>query len=209
MFNTFTRLVSEASLWTYAVVMIFALLDAIIPVVPSEATVITAGVVAATGDLSLPVVIVAAGVGAWLGDNTAYWLGRRFGERVTQRFFRGEKARKRLDWTERQLDERGGELVAVGRFIPGGRTAVTLSAGLLLFPWRRFAAFDALAAAIWATYAGLLGYLGGHVFEDAPWKGLLLAFGLAIAVGGAVEGGRWWLRRGARGRTDAAGSDEG
>jgi membrane-associated protein len=195
MFGQFTDLVAEASGWAYAIILLVALLDALIPVVPSETTVITAGVVAAAGDLALPLVIAAAAVGAFLGDNSAYLVGRRFGDRVDARFFRGEKARKRMEWANRQLEERGGELIAVGRFIPGGRTAVTLSAGNFRFPWPRFAFFDAIAALGWALYASLLGYFGGHAFEDAPWKGLLLALSIAFALAGGIELVRWIRRR--------------
>jgi membrane-associated protein len=195
MFDEFSQLVSDASGWAYAIIFLVAFLDAIVPVVPSETVVITAGVVAAAGDLSLPMVIPAAAAGAFLGDNTAYLIGRRFGSRVTERFFSGEKARKRIEWAERQLQERGGELIAVGRFIPGGRTAVTLSAGLLRFPWRRFVLFDAAAALGWALYASLLGYFGGRTFEEAAWKGLLLALGIAFAVAAGIEVVRWWLKR--------------
>jgi membrane-associated protein len=195
MFGQFTHLVSEASGWAYGIIFLFAFLDVLVPVVPSEASVITAGVVAATGGLSLPLLIAAAAAGAFLGDNTAYLIGRRFGTRATDRFFRGGKARKTLDWADRQLAERGGELIAVSRFIPGGRTAVTLSAGTLAFPWRRFALFDAAAALIWALYASLLGYFGGRVFENAAWKGLLVAFGIAFGVAASVEAVRWFLKR--------------
>ena len=186
-FGQFTQLVSEASGWAYGIVFLLAFLDVLVPVVPSEASVITAGVVASAGGLYLPLIIAAAACGAFLGDNTAYLIGRRFGTRATKRFLRGGKAEKTLDWAERQLTRRGGELIVVSRFIPGGRTAVTLAAGTLAFPWRRFAVFDALAALIWALYASLLGYFGGRAFENEAWKGLLLAFGLAFAVTGGVE----------------------
>jgi membrane-associated protein len=194
-FNHFTGLVSDASGWAYGIVFLLAFLDAIVPVVPSETAVITAGVVAGAGDLSLAMIVPSAAAGAFLGDNTAYWIGRRFGTRVVDRFFSGEKSRRRIDWAERQLTERGGELIAIARFIPGGRTAVTLSAGLLGFRWRRFILFDAAAAVGWALYASLLGYFGGHAFEHAAWKGLLLALGIAFAVAGGVEVTRWVLKR--------------
>lgn len=195
MFDQFTHLVADATGWAYAVVLLFAVIDAVLPVVPSETAVITAGVVATAGELSLPLVIAAAAAGAFAGDNLAYGIGHRYGVRVTDRFFHGRKAQQRIDWAKNQLDQRGGELIAVGRFIPGGRTAVTLTAGLTQFPWRRFAFFDALAAIIWAGYAALLGYFGGRAFEHQPWKGLLLALGIALAVTLGTELVRSVLRR--------------
>jgi membrane-associated protein len=195
LFGHFTQIVSHASGWAYAIVFALSYFDALIPVVPSETAVITAGVVAATGDLSLAIILPAAAAGAFLGDNTAYLIGRRFGVRINERFFSGEKARKRIDWAQKQLEERGGELIAVGRFIPGGRTAVTLSAGTLGYPWRRFVVFDAASAIGWATYASMLGYLGGSAFEKSTWKALLLALGIAFTVAAGIELVRWLLKR--------------
>lgn len=195
MSGQFTQIVSDASGWAYAIVFLLSYLDAVVPVVPSETAVITAGVVAASGDLSLAIILPAAAAGAFLGDNTAYLIGRRYGVRINERFFTSEKARKRVQWAQNQLSERGGELIAVGRFIPGGRTAVTLSAGTLRFPWRRFALFDAASAIGWASYASLLGYLGGSAFEKSTWKALVLALGIAFAVAGGIELTRWVLKR--------------
>jgi membrane-associated protein len=203
-FGHFTQLVANASGWAYGIVFLLALLDAVLPIVPSETAVITAGVVAGSGDLSLPVVVAAAAAGAFLGDNTAYWIGRRFGRAVVDRFFSGKKAHGRIEWAQDQLRDRGGQLIVVARFIPGGRTAVTLSAGLLRFSWRRFVAYDVVAAVVWAVYASLLGYFGGQAFEHAAWKGLLLALGLGFAMGGVVEAVRWVLKRRRRG-TSASG----
>jgi membrane protein DedA with SNARE-associated domain len=194
-FNHFTDLVANASGWAYAIIFILALLDAILPVVPSETSVITAGVVASQGDLSLPMVILFAAAGAFAGDNIAYWIGHRYGRQVNDRFFTSEKARGRVEWAHKQVQERGGELIVIARFIPAGRTVVTLSAGTLEYPYSKFILFDAIAASIWGSYAALLGYFGGHAFEDQPWKGLLLAFAIAFAVTGAVELVRWFLRR--------------
>lgn len=195
MLQHFTDLVANASGWAYAILFVLAFLDALVPVVPSETSVITAGVVASAGDLSLPLVILFAASGAFAGDNTSYFVGARYGTRINERFFQSEKAKGRIAWAQRQVQERGGELIVIARFIPGGRTVVTLSAGTLGYPWRRFVVFDAIAASIWAVYAALLGYLGGHAFEEQPWKGLLLAFAIAFAVTGGVELFRWWKRR--------------
>lgn len=195
MFSQFTDLVANASGWAYAILFVLAFLDALVPIVPSETSVITAGVVASAGDLSLPLVIAFAAAGAFAGDNTAYFVGHRYGQRINERFFRSEKAQRRIEWAHNQIEERGGQLIVIARFIPGGRTVVTLSAGTLGYAWRKFVVYDAIAAVIWACYAALLGYFGGHAFENAPWKGLLLAFGIAFAVTGATEGIRWLLKR--------------
>src|SRR5437764_9787730 len=97
-FNQFTHYVANASGWAYAVVSLLALLDAILPVVPSETAVITGGVVAASGRLSLPLLVAFATVGAMAGDNAAYLIGRRLGSAVTNRFFRSEKGRQGTGW---------------------------------------------------------------------------------------------------------------
>lgn len=187
MFEAFVDAVSGSN-WSYLVVFAVATIDAFFPLVPSEATAITAGVVAGAGDLSLPLCIVAAGGGAFLGDNISYGLGTWLGEHTVKRFLGGEKRRAMFHWAERQLAERGGYIIVVARFIPGGRTATTFTAGYVhSFAWRRFVVYDALAGAIWGSYTVLLGYFGGRSFEEQPWKGLLLAFTLAVAVTVVIE----------------------
>jgi membrane-associated protein len=193
MFESLTEHVS-GSPWTYAFLLVISALDVIIPLVPSETSVILAGVLASTGDLILVLVILFAAAGAILGDNIAYWIGRKIGHRIVDRFFKGER-RKQVDWAHRQVEKRGGYLIVIGRFIPGGRTAVTLSCGMLEMPWRRFISFDVAAGLVWGTYAALLGYVGGTTFEEDPLLGFLLAFALALLVGGGVEAVRWYRRR--------------
>jgi membrane-associated protein len=197
----FNQLVDQisGSGWSYVLIFVFAYLDALVPVVPSETAVITAGVLAGSGRMNIAAVIALAACGAFAGDNTAYLIGRHYGEPAKRRFFSGEKARKRIAWAEGQVQERGGELIVVARFIPAGRTVVTLSAGGLRMPWRRFALFDAIAGVVWASYASLLGYFGGKAFEHQPWKGLLLALGIAFAVTGTIELVRWLRKRRRRG----------
>jgi membrane protein DedA with SNARE-associated domain len=73
---------------------------------------------------------------------------------------------------------------------------VTLTCGLLEMAWHRFIRFDVVAGFLWAGYAAMLGYFGGRAFEQQPWKGFLLAFGIALAITGIVELYRWMKRRG-------------
>jgi len=192
-FESLTEYVS-GSPWTYLFLFVIAALDAVIPLVPSETSVILAGVLASTGDLVLVLVILFAAAGAIAGDNLSYWIGRKVGYRIVDRFFKGER-RKQIDWAHRQVEERGGYLIIIGRFIPGGRTAVTFSCGMLEMRWRRFFAFDVVAGLVWATYATMLGYVGGRTFEESPFKGFLLAFVVALGIAGAIEAYRWLRRR--------------
>ena len=193
MFESLTEYVS-GSPGTYLFLFAIAALDAVIPLVPSETSVILAGVLASSGDIVLVLVILFSAAGAIAGDNVSYWIGRKIGHRIVDRFFKGER-RKQVDWAHRQVEERGGYLIIVARFIPGGRTAVTLSCGMLEMRYRRFLAFDVAAGLVWATYATMLGYVGGRTFEENPFKGFLLAFVVALAIGGGIEGYRWLRRR--------------
>jgi len=178
----------SGSNWSYLIVFAIAAIDAFFPAVPSEATAIAAGVVAGTGGLHVELVILAAAAGALLGDNVTFAGGHFLGEHLNQRFLQGEKAKKRVAWARKTLQERGPYLIVVARFIPGGRTVTMFTAGFVDgMPWRRFIVFDLIACAIWGTYTVLLGYFGGRTFEEEPWKGLLLAFGIAVAVTAAVE----------------------
>jgi membrane protein DedA with SNARE-associated domain len=82
------------------------------------------------------------------------------------------------------------QLIIVCRFIPGGRTAVTLTCGLIGYPRRRFVTATAIAAVIWALYAFFIGRLGGKAFEDEPWAGFLAAFGGTVVISVLIEAAR-------------------
>jgi membrane-associated protein len=173
--------------WAYAILLAFAALDSLLPLVPSEATAIAAGVLAAAGDLNIAVVVAAAAAGAFVGDSSSYVVGRTVGARAARPLRRRARGRARLAWAERTLDDRGAYLIVLARFVPGGRTAVTLTAGLTRMRGARFLRAAALAAVVWASFAAGLGYLGGQTFQEEPWRGLALAFALAATVALLVE----------------------
>ena len=186
-----------ASAWTYPLLFGICVGDAVFPALPSETAMIVCGIQAARGHLSLEAVIAVGAAGAFVGDNASYAIGRWFGQPVAKRFFRGERTQARLDWARRFLRERGSSILIVARFVPGGRTATTFSAGLVKLPWlTRFAPFIFVAAILWALYGALLGYIGGRIFENHPLYALLVAFGIAASVAAGAEGARWLRRRG-------------
>ncbi|HET8815529.1 MAG TPA: DedA family protein [Solirubrobacterales bacterium] len=194
MFDWLTQEVSHSAL-TYPVVFAAAGFDVLFPLIPSETIVITASVLAAQGDLLIWLIIPAVALGAFLGDNLCYLLGRKVGDPVADRLFDDEKGQARLKWAEEALCRRGAILIGVGRFIPGGRTATTFAAGTLEMPYRQFLAADAFAAVLWAFYVSMLGYLGGETFQDNLWLPLATSFTCAMAVGLLFEAWRRLQRR--------------
>jgi membrane protein DedA with SNARE-associated domain len=185
-FDWLTHEVSHSAI-TYPVLGFAAATDVLIPLIPSETIVITASVLAAQGDLLIWVIVPVVALGAFVGDNLCYWLGRKIGDPIADRLFDGEKGQARLQWAEEALYRRGSILIGVGRFIPGGRTATTFAAGTLEMPYRQFLVADAVAASLWALYVSMLGYLGGETFNESLWLPLAASFGAAMAVGFGFE----------------------
>jgi membrane-associated protein len=191
------------SVISYLIALVVPALDAIFPVLPSETAVIALGVTTAgSTDPRIALLVACAAAGAFLGDNLCYLLGRRFGPAVQRRFFTTPKGARTRAWAERSLQRYGPQLIVVCRFIPGGRTAVTLTCGLVGYPRRRFVAATAVAAVIWALYAFLIGRLGGQAFEHNIWAGLAVAFGASVAISAVIEAIRR-LRRRLRGRAQS------
>ncbi len=187
-----------ASPWFYLAVFLVAAVDAFFPLVPSETAVITGGVFAASGQTNLAAVVLAAAAGAVAGDHISYAVGSRSVSRLaTHR--RGPAA---LAWAHRVLDRRGGLTLVTARYIPGGRTAVTLTMGGIGYPRARFALFDSLAGLSWGLFGGLVGLLGGAAFEQRPLPGVLLGIGIALTITAVVE--LWRHVRSRRGSTPTA-----
>lgn len=179
------RLVTEtavASPWLLAVIVGLALLDALLPVVPSEATIIAAGVAAAAGQQDLLLVIGAAGLGAFLGEVIGYLIGRGIGPAVRTRLAGGSRA-DAFDRVARLLERRGGTVLLTARFIPAGRTAAVLAAGATGYPAARFAGYTVVGAWLSAAWVGVLGYAGGTAFAGQPLVALGVSFGLATVIG--------------------------
>ena len=90
MFDSIAHAVS-GSPWTYVLLVAVVAGDAVMPVLPGETMVIAAAVLAAQGHLNIVLVVVAAALGALLGDNAAYGIGHSGLRRVADRVLRSGK----------------------------------------------------------------------------------------------------------------------
>ncbi|MFZ9866535.1 MAG: DedA family protein [Ilumatobacteraceae bacterium] len=185
----------SSSPWFYAIIFLIAVLDSVLPIVPSETLVIIGGVSAGLGNLWIPIVIMVAASGAFIGDNMSYLIGREASDWVMHRQTRTEKGTARMAKIVEQVHERGGLLLITARFIPGGRTALTLSCGVTRQPRRWFVGWSAVAAVIWGNYAALLGFIGGKSFEENHTTAFIIAFLAAFSVTALIEVVRWLLKR--------------
>ncbi len=187
----------SAKWWFVLVIFIIALLDSVVPIVPSESTVIIGGIAAGQGDQMIWLVVLMGAVGAFCGDTIAYALGKRFRPWVTRVIGRKNgDGEEKMAKAANQIDKRGGLLLITARFIPGGRTLMTLSCGATQRPYKSwFLPWDILAATLWASYAAIIGFFFGEVFEDNHSQAFWLAFGTALSITGLIEIVRWFRHR--------------
>src|SRR5689334_20830689 len=124
-------------------------------------------------------------MGAVLGDNVGFVIGRRGGRRLLERHGRifGFTAR-RLDQFDGFFARHGAKTVFAARFVTGLRVVGAVLAGASTLPWGRFLIFNAAGAVAWACTFGAVGYALGYSWETIErWIGHL---GLVLLVAVAV-----------------------
>ena len=136
---------------------------------PGETALITAGVLASQGRLSLPLVIAAAAAGAIIGDNFGYLLGRKGARRLLERPGRLEgSAGPSSAEARRSSRGHGGKTVFLGRWLPFLRITAAWLAGANRMHWPKFLAWNAAGGIAWAVSIGLLGYFAGRRCSRDP-----------------------------------------
>ncbi|VXB45048.1 DedA family protein [Plantibacter sp. T3] len=190
--------------WLYVVMFATAVIDGFFPPIPSETVLVAAAAVAvSTGGSNLLLLCAVAAVGAAIGDNIAYLIGRGVG---TTRFawMRRPRIAAAFDRAGRTLGRRGAPLILGARYIPVGRVVVNMSAGALRYPWRRFLPLSVIGGVTWAAYSAIIGVVAGKLFEDQPFLSSVLGVGVALVLGLVVDRVAA-IRRRRRERSDAAG----
>ncbi|MDF1704642.1 MAG: DedA family protein [Aeromicrobium sp.] len=173
--------------WVFVVVLAFAAIDAFFPPIPSESVVVAlAAIGASTGEPNLVLLAVSAGLGAFVGDNIAFRIGRVVG---VERFDteRRPRLRRAVDRAGYELDPRAALLILTARYVPVGRVAVNMTAGATDFPYRRFLPLCILGAASWSAYSVLIGVVAGTWVKEHPLLGAAVAVVLAAGVGFVID----------------------
>jgi len=180
-------LLTTSALAAFVVIAGLVALDAVLPAVPAEAAVISAGVLASAGRVHLALVAMATVIGAVVGDHLAYAIGRRFTVLPLSRLL--PRARVRRSFVRALgglLRHSLGTLVAA-RFVPFGRTAAAATAGYLGFPRKRFLLGTALGALAWTAYCLALGYFGGGLVNGPVLQRVLAAVLIGVAIGACLD----------------------
>lgn len=152
-----------------------------------EAILMLAAYAAHQGYLALPLVIAIAFVGATLGDQIFFLLGRRFGKGLLARF---PSLRARAERVDRLLLRFHGGVIIGIRFAYGLRIAGPIAIGMSTLPAWRFFLFNAIGALIWAPLIAGVGYLFGHTLKwllvdlkQYETIGFVILIGVLIVVG--------------------------
>ncbi len=155
---------------------------------PGDTLLITAGLLAAQGIVTLPGVMLACGLGALLGDSLGYFLGYRFGPLVFSRPENRFLDPKHIERANAFFKKYGAISFIIARFIPVVRTVAPTLAGVSRIPYRVFVMYSIVAAAIWAIGLPLVGYYLGQLFGAERLEKyiyLIIGFGIAVSILGA------------------------
>ncbi|CAM3732750.1 DedA family protein [Micrococcus flavus] len=190
-------LLSSLGSWFHPLTALLVALDAPIPPVPSEVFVIGSGALAAAGRASLPLSVVTAWLGCWLGDVGLYALFRFRLTGLLDRWAWGRAVHRGI---RRVLATAGPASSLAGlfvlRFVSGGRTASMAAAGVAGLRWRPFLWLSGTGSLTWSGYLVGLGWATGST-TGLPWwasavVGLVFGTLLGLAVAAAIA----WKRRG-------------
>lgn len=173
--------------WVYLLVFICCTVDGFFPPFPSESVVVGLASLVLTQGVPNPwLLIVSAGLGAFVGDNIAYAMGKAIGTRRF-RWMRSARMQRSFAWAGYELQKRAASLILVARFIPIGRVAVNLTAGATGYSRRSFVGLTALSAVVWSSYSVGIGVLAGSWFEHNHLLGVMVAIGIAVVLGIVVD----------------------
>ena len=147
---------------------------------PGDTLLISGGVFAAIGKLSLSSIIIVAAMAAILGDNTGYHIGKRYGRRLFKKPDGVVFKQKYVSDAEIFFEKYGVKTMLIAHFIPVIRTFAPAVAGVSKMRYRYFFIFDAIGDIAWTITVTLIGYWFGRKIPNIDHY-ILLAV-LAVVV---------------------------
>lgn len=148
------RFIVEHGTWSYLITFAWTFFE-------GETFVLFAAFAAAQGLLLWPVLLVAAWLGSFAGDQSYFWIGRHFGMRLLARQPRWqERVDRAMGWLKRY----DAGFILSFRFIYGVRNFSSFALGMGGVGWRRFLILNFIAAGLWAAVFVGAGFLCGHTF---------------------------------------------
>jgi membrane-associated protein len=186
---------ASGSPWVIPLVFLFTVIDGIFPPIPSESVVIAlAAISISTGQPHLMVLALAAALGAFIGDNLTYEIGRKIGlDRFS--WMRRPWFVKMTNRASVALEHRVASAVLAARFVPGGRVAVNLVTGASGIPRRVFRPLTVVSSIGWTAYTLVIGIVAGWWVGQHPLLGALAATGLGLLIGFLIDTGLALVRR--------------
>ena len=171
----------------YLIVFVAVAIESLGVPVPGETALVVAGAFASKGTLNPWLVGGIAVVGAVIGDNIGYWIGRRWGRKLTQvRGIRRIYDPARLAVADRFFEKHGFLAVMLGRFVALLRIFAGPLAGMHHMPWGRFLVANALGAVIWVSVVVSIAYAIGEkaltAIERAGYFGLAALVAIACVL---------------------------
>lgn len=156
--------------WGYFGVFLLMVLENVIPPVPSELIMSVAGIAAGQGKMNFALLVLVGTAGCAVGNLFWWEIGRRFGYKRLEPLVHRWGRWLTLEWEDieklrRFFDRWGGITVLVFRFMPLGRTVISIPAGLMHMPIGRFLIYTTIGSAIWNTILVGVGYWLGTNFE--------------------------------------------
>ncbi len=154
--------------------------------IPSELTLLFAGLAVHAGWMSMPLAILAATAGNLVGSLIAYGVG------ATRLPNRVPILRSALRGWQDQMEQHGTRTVFVARLLPLARSFVSLPAGARGVPLGPFVLLTTAGCALWATAFVLAGMLAGGAWAavSSTVGRVMLAVSVAVVAATIVRGGR-------------------
>jgi membrane protein DedA with SNARE-associated domain len=175
--------------YTYPVLLLLVLLESLGVPLPGEIALVTAAAYAASGRISIYIVIILAALGAIVGGILGYWIGNKGGLPLVARYGRYIGVREsHIDRAHAFFERHGWKTILFGRFIALLRTWAAVVAGAARMSFPKYVTYNTIGSVAWAILFGVLGYAFGHnlplleKYISRASYGVLVLVAVGIAV---------------------------